>query len=59
MFQCMNSNLYPARIIRQLVDSAFQGCHASADNTLLNLHNSSDYTQPHPLTANYADGDGC
>ena len=57
MFQCMNSNLYPARIISGFSLPGMSS--ASADNTLLNLHNSSDYTQPHPLTANYADGDRC
>ena len=34
------------------------GCYppqpsASADNTLLDLHNSSYHTQPHPIIANY------
>ena len=36
------------------------GCYppqpsASADNTLLDLHNSSYHTQPHPIIANYSD----
>ena len=35
------------------------GCYppqpsASADNTLLDLHNSSYHTQPHPIIANYS-----
>ena len=29
---------------------------ASADNTLLDLHNSSYHTQPHPIIANYMAG---
>ena len=32
------------------------GCYppsASADNTLIDLHNSSYHTQPHPIIANY------
>ena len=38
------------------------GCYppqpsASADNTLLDLHNSSYHTQPHPIIANYAECD--
>ena len=38
------------------------GCYppqpsASADNTLLDLHNSSYHTQPHPIIANYYFGD--
>ena len=37
------------------------GCYppqpsASADNTLLDLHNSSYHTQPHPIIANYNKG---
>ena len=40
------------------------GCYppqpsASADNTLLDLHNSSYHTQPHPIIANYSDIDEC
>ena len=36
------------------------GCYppqpsASADNTLLDLHNSSYHTQPHPIIAKYLD----
>ena len=36
------------------------GCYppqpsASADNTLLDLHNSSYHTQPHPIIANYTE----
>ena len=27
----------------------FRGCYGLADNTLLDLHNSSDHTQPHPI----------
>ena len=37
MFQYMNSNLYPTRIIKQLVDSAFRGCHPPWPTTLSSI----------------------
>ena len=56
-------NILNELIVKQLMNSAFVGYEelsrsrrvlsTSADNTLLNLLNSSYPTQPHSLTANY------
>ena len=60
---CFKARNYFERVIKRLMNSAFVGykelCRSrrvlstKANNTLLNLHNSSYPTQPHSLIAKY------